>query len=314
MNEYEQQPPHLKEFALFRSVPMQEIAQLLQTFPTPITIKQYVDPTTEELYYGYQVGTPTGDRPFGLGTGATTDFLEAVRLSLGIAMGNVQEEPGAIGQIIETRPIDRQPLWMPDEWIVPEVERGEATSEQAAALGLLFRHRDTGETMTEWTERTLHTDAASQEAPMGEEDEAAITSVLRHLPIAVNISIRDMGYVWKVLEENGIAETFVASVENGLHSLLLQLIEHQQSTQVRYREFGDVLYSTLTEDGIFTERIVTETEAGRVVIWDINGRRKRFRVEWTEPDGWKANKVVDTLEEAMDAFQDVQRRRRLGEI
>ena len=63
----------------------------------------------------------------------------------------------------DTRP-KNQATAPTDEWMVPEVERGECSATQAAALGLPYRHRITNETIAEWTERTRydHLDGTSQ--------------------------------------------------------------------------------------------------------------------------------------------------------
>ncbi len=55
-----------------------------------------------------------------------------------------------------------------DEWIVPEVERGECSTTQAAALGLPYRHRITNETIAEWTER--HAERKNQPPRLNEEE------------------------------------------------------------------------------------------------------------------------------------------------
>ncbi len=52
----------------------------------------------------------------------------------------------------DLRPKNQQSQ-LTEEWIVPEVERGECNATQAAVLGLPYRHRVTGETIAEWTER-----------------------------------------------------------------------------------------------------------------------------------------------------------------
>src|SRR5713226_1625615 len=78
------QPP--KETPMFRDVPMQSIADLLKTLPVPITITQHLDEQREKLFYRYQVGETTPENPVGICMGATPDFLDAVRLSLQIAL------------------------------------------------------------------------------------------------------------------------------------------------------------------------------------------------------------------------------------
>src|SRR5712691_1032827 len=58
---------------------------------------------------------------------------------------------GVVGQQQPSR--RQEPEQLTEEWIVPEVERGECNATQAAVLGLPYRHRVTGETIAEWAER-----------------------------------------------------------------------------------------------------------------------------------------------------------------
>ncbi len=67
-------------------VPEQAIIDLLQTLPTPITITPHEDAQQQQIYYTYQVGEQTEDHPFGIALGATPDFLDAMRFSLGAAL------------------------------------------------------------------------------------------------------------------------------------------------------------------------------------------------------------------------------------
>ena len=151
MERYHQQPP--RETPLFRTVPQQAIADLLKTLPVPITITQHFDEAREKLFYRYQVGETTPENPVGICMGATPDFLQAVTLSLQMAMTQGEQEPRR-GRDTPDSPIRQAPA--ADDWIVPEVERGECSATQAATLGLPYRHRVTGETIAEWTEAKRH--------------------------------------------------------------------------------------------------------------------------------------------------------------
>ncbi len=62
------------------------IIEMLQTLPTPITITPHEDAQQQQIYYTYQVGEQTEDHPFGIALGATPDFLDAMRFSLGAAL------------------------------------------------------------------------------------------------------------------------------------------------------------------------------------------------------------------------------------
>jgi hypothetical protein len=294
------QPP--KETRMFRNVPMQAIADVLQTLPIPITITQMLDEQQETVFYRYQVGVTTPDDPVGLRMGSTRHFLDAVKFSLEAIMGS-QEKPGDAGRFADTRAKNQAPS-PTDEWIVPEVEGGECSDAQAAALGLPYQHRVTHETISQWTERTphYHPDVASQAGNMEEREEQELTHVLRNLPIAVNIWKRDDGYIWQCFEQSGISEDFAGGVREGLHSLVGQLMREQQGRRGTVRTFGDVLYQT--DDG-YTERIIADTSRARVVMCESQGSIKLFRVEWTEPDGYLPHKAVYTLRDAMDAFQAV---------
>ena len=85
-----QQPP--KETRMFRNVPMQALADMLKTLPTPITITQHLDTEREKIFYRYQVGQTTPDNPVGIRMGATPDFLEAVKFSLETVMRQGKDE------------------------------------------------------------------------------------------------------------------------------------------------------------------------------------------------------------------------------
>ncbi len=293
-----QERPQPKETRMFRNIPMQVIADTLKTLPIPITITQYLDTQTERFYYGYQVGMSTSEQPTGLRMGATEDFLEAVRLSLeGVMKRRTgQGEVGEARQVAEPTHLTPSPIT--EEWIVPEVERGVSSASQAAALGLPYRHRVTGETFVEWAERTMHDqkDAGGQQ----EEDEAAIIQVLRNLPVSVNIWKREDGYLWQCYEHCGITADFAEGVREGLLSLMHQLVS--EKTRGVYRSFGEVLFQT--EDG-YAERVIADTRRGRVVMCEMRGSIKLYRIEWTEPDGYVQNRAVYSLQEAMDAFGEV---------
>ena len=303
MERYQPQPP--KETRMFRNVPMQAIADVLRSLPIPITITQMLDEQKESVFYRYQVGVTTPDNPVGICMGSARQFLDAVKFSLQMVMSQREDGSGDTGRLTNTGAKYRATS-PTDEWIVPEVERGEASTGQAATLGLPYRHRGTGETIAQWTERTRndHPDAISQAGNMGEQEEGLI-HVLRNLPIAVNIWKRDDGYIWQCYEQSGISDDFAGGVREGLHVLFGQLTRDQESRRGTYRAFGNILYQTQTEDGSYTERIVTDTAGGRVVMCALNGVTKLFRVEWTEPDGYQPHKAVYTLRDAMDLFQSV---------
>ena len=308
---YQPQPP--KETRMFRNVPMQAIADVLHTLPTPITITQYLDTERETLFYRYQVGATTRENPVGICMGSTPHFLEAVKFSLKAVMGSQQEEAeGQVTRRVQTRPRTQPPA--ADVWIVPEVERGECSDTQAAALGLPYRNRITGETIAQWTERTGHghEDATSQAGKMGEQQEQEFIHLLRNLPVALNVWKREDGYVWQCHEQSGISEDFATGVSEGLHALFGQLMQDKERRRETFRAFGDILYQT--EEGYYTERVIADSSAGRVVTCENQGGIMLFRVEWTEPDGYQAHKAVYTLRDAMDAFQAVVHPEQLGEV
>ena len=309
MERYQPQPP--KETHMFRAVPMQKIADLLKTLPVPITITQHLIEGQETFFFRYQVGQTTPDNPVGICMGSTPHFLEAVKFSLQAVMGRQQEE--AEGQKTRRAQSRQRTQERADEWIVPEVERGECSDTQAAALGLPYRHRITGETIAQWTERTAHdqTDATSQVGEMGEQSEREFIHLLRNLPVALNVWKREDGYVWQCFEQSGIAEDFATGVREGLHALLGQLMQDQERRQGTFRTFGDTLYQT--DDG-YTERVIADTARGRVVTVENQGTIRLFRVEWTEQDGYQAHKAVYTLRDAMDAFQAVVHPEQQGEV
>ncbi len=85
------QPP--KEIRMFRDVPMQALADLLKTLPVPNTITQHLDEQREKIFYRYKVGETTQENPVGICMGATPDFLEAVRLSLQMALNAKEGKP-----------------------------------------------------------------------------------------------------------------------------------------------------------------------------------------------------------------------------
>lgn len=90
----EQRPPQPpKETRMFRDVPMQAIADMLKTLPVPITITQHLDEQKEKIFYRYQVGETTPDNQVGICMGATPNFLEAVRLSLHMALDAIDGKP-----------------------------------------------------------------------------------------------------------------------------------------------------------------------------------------------------------------------------
>ena len=292
------QPP--KETRMFRDVPMPAIADLLKTLPVPITITQHLDEQREKIFYRYQVGETTPDNPVGICMGGTPKFLDAVRLSLEVVMGRQQEEAEEQGK---RRAQSRQARAV-NEWIVPEVERGECSSSQAAALGLPYRHRITAETISQWTERMLHDhpDTAKQAREIGGQQEQDFIHLLRNLPVALNVWKREDGYVWQCYEQSGISEDFAQSVGEGLHALFGQLMQDKEQRQGTFRTFGDTLYQT--DDG-YTERVIADTARGRVVTVENQGTIRLFRVEWTEPDGYQAHKAVYTLRDAIEAYQAV---------
>ena len=61
---------------------MQAIMQMLVGLSTPITIERKVDERTEKTYFTWQVGEITPEHPVGYGMGATTSFVDALRLSM----------------------------------------------------------------------------------------------------------------------------------------------------------------------------------------------------------------------------------------
>ncbi len=65
---------------------MQAIMQMLQTLSTPITIERKVDERTEKTYFTWQAGEITPEHPVGYGIGATTSFVDALRLSINTAL------------------------------------------------------------------------------------------------------------------------------------------------------------------------------------------------------------------------------------
>src|SRR5215467_1681375 len=135
-----QERPRPKETRMFRHIPMQAIAETLKTLSVPITITQMFDQARERLYYTYQVGTPTPEKPMGICIGANTEFLDAMKYSLEavIHRQTEQTEEGEARQFATPKPLQKTPSPITDEWIVPEVERGEASASQTAALGLLY--------------------------------------------------------------------------------------------------------------------------------------------------------------------------------
>jgi len=303
---YQPQPP--KETRMFRNVPMQKIADVLKTLPVPITITQMLDEPQETVFYRYQVGVTTPENPVGIRMGVTRHFLDAVKFSLEAVMGRQREEgQGDTGHVTDTRP-KNQTTSPTDEWIVPEVEGGESSPTQAAALGLPYRHRVTGETIAEWAERTMHDhhDATSQTKSIEEQE---LIILLRNLPISMNIWKRDDGYVWQCFEQSGLASDFPTGVREGLHSLVGQLMGEREGRRGTFRSFGDILYQT--DDG-YTERIIADTSRARVVMCEDQGIIRLYRVEWTEPDGYQPHKAVYTLRDAMDAFQAVVHPEREG--
>jgi hypothetical protein len=120
-----QERPRPKETRMFRHVPMQAIAETLKTLSVPITITQMFDQAREQLYYTYQVGTPTPEKPMGICIGANTEFLDAVKYSLEavIHRQTEQTEEGEARQFATPKPLQKTPSPITDEWIVPEVER-----------------------------------------------------------------------------------------------------------------------------------------------------------------------------------------------
>ncbi len=65
---------------------MQAIMQMLKTLPTPITIERRVEERTEKMYYEWQAGEATAEHPVGYGRGATTSFVDALKLSMNAAL------------------------------------------------------------------------------------------------------------------------------------------------------------------------------------------------------------------------------------
>lgn len=80
-----------------RFVPEETLIAVLKTLPTPITIERKVleKPRRGRThYYTYQVGQTTEENPVGIRMGATTDFLDALHLSLQVALAP-DTPPGA---------------------------------------------------------------------------------------------------------------------------------------------------------------------------------------------------------------------------
>ncbi len=67
--------------------------------------------------------------------------------------------------------------------------------------------------------------------------------------------------------------------------------------------FGDVVFST--EDEGYTEYQLADEQGIRVTACFMSGTIKLFRIEWTEQDGYQANKAVYSLLEAIAAFQEI---------
>jgi hypothetical protein len=172
------------------------------------------------------------------------------------------------GQVTDTRQLRQEPSPIRDEWLVSGVER------------TMHEQKDVGEQQ--------------------EEDEAAMIHVLRNLPVSVNIWKREDGYIWQCYEHCGITADFAGGVREGLLALMRHLVS--EKTRGVYRSFGEVLFQT--EDG-YTERVIANTDRGRVVMCDMRGSIKLYRIEWTEPDGYVQNRAAYSLQEAMDAFQEV---------
>ena len=68
------------------TVSEQAIIDLLKALPVPITITQETDPLRGKPYYTYQVGEKTTGHPVGYGMGAARHFLDAVEMSLEVAL------------------------------------------------------------------------------------------------------------------------------------------------------------------------------------------------------------------------------------
>ena len=111
---------------------------------------------------------------------------------------------------------------------------------------------------------------------------------------------REDGYIWQCYEHCGITADFAGGVREGLVALMHHLVS--EKTRGIYRSFGEVLFQT--EDG-YTERVMADTSAGRVVMCEQQGNIKLYRIEWTEPEGYVQNRAAYSLQEAMDAFQEV---------
>ena len=77
---------------MFRTIQMEEVAQMLKTLPVPITITQHLDEQREKIFYRYQVGETTPDNPVGISMGATPNFLDAVKFSLEVVMKQRKDE------------------------------------------------------------------------------------------------------------------------------------------------------------------------------------------------------------------------------
>lgn len=65
---------------------MQAIMRMLAALSTPITIERKVDERTEKTYYQWQAGERTPEQPVGYGTGVTTSFVDALKLSFNTAL------------------------------------------------------------------------------------------------------------------------------------------------------------------------------------------------------------------------------------
>jgi hypothetical protein len=200
---------------------------------------------------------------------------------------------------------------MSQEWRVPEVEQGTCSPAQAAALGLPYRHRITGETIAEWTERTMREERKSSltlkpdEQVQADQLEQELTHLVRNLPISLTITKRGDTYFWQCLDENGQSEDFLGVVGDGLHTLLGHLMRENQQRREQGKSatprFGSIVYQT---EG-YAEYLLTDEKGVRVVICESEGNIKLYRVDWTEPDGYQNNKAIYTLPDAIAAFQEV---------
>ncbi len=66
--------------------------------------------------------------------------------------------------------------------------------------------------------------------------------------------------------------------------------------------FGDVVFSH--EDEGYTEYRIADEQGIQVTACFMSGTMKLFRIEWTEQDGYQANKAVYSLLEAIQTDQD----------